>query len=504
VKNQLSLNMPWMKKKWFLYLCLFTLAISVRLFVASKDPFLNRWDEQFHALVAKHLVIHPLKPTLFEHTLIPFNYKNWDQNEIWLHKQPLFLWQIALSIRLFGTNEIAVRIPSILLSALMVLLLFSIACKLSNRRTAIIAALLLIFLQFELALVSGALGMDHNDISFSFYLLASFWAWLKYRSNTTTYWAIIIGLFSGAAMLCKWLTGIWVIGIWGFYLIIRLIQKQNNEEIKKELGHLFLSLITSGIIFIPWQLYCYLHYPAEFKQEYWLNAHHFNYVVEGHEGPWYFHFKHLFTLYNWLYIPLIASILLIKNWFSKLSTETKNTWSALLGGIAAWYIFFTLAKTKIIPFTAPMIPFLLLLISIQINSTLKFLQQWIKNRMLHQFIVPTLIICLCCIVAWQHPLYKNLHYNNYDHFGWGKEYHEQQSNLKRHCLVWNKTLEPNAVIYNFQNEDQIMCMFYSNFTCYGALNQEQIDILKNKHTILYEYVGKGVLLQVNPMPKSCF
>ncbi|MEO6901825.1 MAG: hypothetical protein ABI315_01565 [Bacteroidia bacterium] len=59
-------------------------------FIANLDPFLVLWDEQYHALVAKNMLINPFKPILYRDTVIPYDYTNWTANHIWLHKQPLF------------------------------------------------------------------------------------------------------------------------------------------------------------------------------------------------------------------------------------------------------------------------------------------------------------------------------------------------------------------------------------------------------------------------------
>ena len=61
------------------------------LFSSLLDPFLNLWDERFHALVAKNLMNHPLMPTLYDDPVVSMAYDRWDRATIWLHKQPLFL-----------------------------------------------------------------------------------------------------------------------------------------------------------------------------------------------------------------------------------------------------------------------------------------------------------------------------------------------------------------------------------------------------------------------------
>lgn len=62
----------------------FLLRISVSL-----DPFLHKWDERYHALVAKNLSGDLLTPKLYPEAPLAYDYKSWSDNYIWLHKQPL-------------------------------------------------------------------------------------------------------------------------------------------------------------------------------------------------------------------------------------------------------------------------------------------------------------------------------------------------------------------------------------------------------------------------------
>src|SRR5687768_9021004 len=56
---------------------------------ASGDSFLHEWDERYHAVVAKNLIQHPLTPTLYKDPALPYDYRDWSANHIWVHKQPL-------------------------------------------------------------------------------------------------------------------------------------------------------------------------------------------------------------------------------------------------------------------------------------------------------------------------------------------------------------------------------------------------------------------------------
>ena len=149
---------------------LFLGSLGLGYFIANLDPFLILWDEQYHALVAKNLIANPLKPTLYSTPLLEYDYKNWTANHIWLHKQPLFLWQIALSLKLFGINTLAVRIPSILLHAILALMIFRIGKISNSERVGYYGALFFTVAYYPLELVSARFSTDHNDLSFLFYI----------------------------------------------------------------------------------------------------------------------------------------------------------------------------------------------------------------------------------------------------------------------------------------------------------------------------------------------
>ena len=111
-------------KQWARYsLPLFVVILSSGLLKLRHlgHPSLHSPDECCHALVAKNLLKHPLKPTLIDTPYLPTFAFDWGANHVWLHKPILGLWQIAGSYWLFGVNTWALRFPSVILSTLAVL-----------------------------------------------------------------------------------------------------------------------------------------------------------------------------------------------------------------------------------------------------------------------------------------------------------------------------------------------------------------------------------------------
>ncbi len=107
--------------------------LILRVYV-SADLFLHECDERYHALVGKNLIQDLLKPTLYNNPVLPFDFKDWTANQIWLHKQPFPVWTMALIMWLFGVNEIALPLPSILLTTIGVWLTFYIASYFFNKK----------------------------------------------------------------------------------------------------------------------------------------------------------------------------------------------------------------------------------------------------------------------------------------------------------------------------------------------------------------------------------
>jgi 4-amino-4-deoxy-L-arabinose transferase-like glycosyltransferase len=152
---------------------LFSAGILLRFYIIGLDPFFHSWDERFHALVAKNFTKHWLTPTLIDSSLLPLDHTYWVNTHIWLHKQPLFLWQMALSIRLFGLTEFAVRLPSMLMTAMLIPVIYKTGERIFSKRTGFIAALMFSCYEPILELISGFGNTEHNDTAFIFYVTIS-------------------------------------------------------------------------------------------------------------------------------------------------------------------------------------------------------------------------------------------------------------------------------------------------------------------------------------------
>lgn len=367
---------------------LFSAAVCIAAAFACFSPYLYEWDEQFHALVAKNLAKDPLVPKLIPYHPLHVAQDTWSDGIIWLHKQPLFTWQMALSIKLFGANAFAVRFPSVLFHGFLIIAIYRIGTIVFNRKTGFIAALLAMHSAYLLGLISGRISTDHNDFIFLCYITFSFWAWFEWNLTANRKWLYWIGIFVGCAILTKWLVGLLIFAGWGILLIPKLKKDSWWIAIKP----LFISFGISLLVSMPWQIYTYIRFPAEFKREMSYNSKHVTAAVENHVGDAWYHFDRISSMYfpktDFLMVFLICTLFLI------LAKNVRKEYKiSILVSIAVIYLFFTLVKTKMPSFTAPVFGLVVLIIAFGLTEITKRIPyHWLQRT--------TLLLLTLLMINW--------------------------------------------------------------------------------------------------------
>lgn len=353
-------NHPWV----FL---LFIVGLIIRWIMAASDPFLHPWDERFHALVARNMMEHPFQPMLLVNPILPYDYTHWWSNNIWVHKQPLFMWQMAMSMKIFGISELAFRIPSIIMGSFMILLAHRIAWLFSNQnqRISTLVAVMMTFSCFQIKTIAGIQTTDHNDIAHQFYILCSLWAFAEYLKEPTMKWVFGMGCFAGAAILNKWLTGLLVFLGWAFLIVV--FKEFRN---KKSVLHFSWALLICFIVFIPWQIYIHTAFPKEAAYELTYNTQHLSKALEGHSGTWYY-YLHLFDQYfgyfiYWLILPGILFALKEKY------LNTKLARALTMNFLFTFFFFSFIVQTKMESFFFFVAPIGFIYIAVAIDKVLNF------------------------------------------------------------------------------------------------------------------------------------
>ncbi len=440
-------------------------ALCFFLFAALLDPFLNTWDERFHALVAKNLLANPWQPSLYPELLIPLEYR-WDRAYIWLHKQPLFLYQIALSFKIFGVNEMALRIPSALLCAFAVPMVYRSGKILVNDRVGFLAAVLWATSFYLIEMISGRQGMDHNDIAFVFYVSASIWACLEYLQSKNKAWLLLIAIFSACAILCKWLVGLLVYWFWGIYKIL-----QSKLKLK-EYFDFIIALAITCLLVLPWQIYIFKQFPFEALFEYEFNTRHFTEVLSGHSGDWWFHFGKIKALFGSVVYYLFPLLWIVLFWGIK---DRKLKWATLSVPFIV-YLFFSLAQTKIQGFTFV----IAMMVFIAIANLLEAIIKGILSKKIETNDWLFKVVFCLVVVAMA---YFNINIENRQaiHTKWKKDRTSEILKVNADIFKsWSNLLKEDAVVFNIPGRFYVDAMFYNDCVAYNFIpTMEQYQLVKS-------------------------
>jgi 4-amino-4-deoxy-L-arabinose transferase-like glycosyltransferase len=444
-------------------------AFLLRLLLIQLDPYLHSWDEAYHALVAKSMMKHPLYPLLHANPYLDYNYKSWCCNHVWLHKQPVFMWQMALSMKVFGVNEFAIRFPSVIMGTVMTFFIYKINYYWSqNYRIAFASAFFFSLFHFQLELTTGAIAVDHNDVAFAFYVTASIWALTEYLKKESWIWVLIVGLFSGLAVLNKWLPGLLVFGGWGVAILIDYNKRQNL----KYYLHGITGFLTACVVFLPWQFYIIWRFPLESQWEYDFNKKHFFEALEGHEHSFWYHFEMIDDIYSgeityFLIIGLILSIFV-----GKYRERIFPFW----GMAIVVYIFFSFAVTKMPAFTQPVSFFIFGMAAVPIQQICKVLEdKWGKR---------STVLLFFPLVLWLSSSNLKIH----EIIG-----SRSEENVYRNAELHNGTifkkiggqLKEINLVFNLNSFEEVKLMFYQEVEAYPWFPESR------KIDSLYE-IGVGI------------
>jgi 4-amino-4-deoxy-L-arabinose transferase-like glycosyltransferase len=319
---------------------------SLRLF-CSHDAFLHPWDERYHALAAKHLLNHWQVPLLYTKAVLGYDPADWMTNYYWVHKPPLPIYTIAATFKLFGINELALRLPSILLTTIGIIVIYKTGTFFKNKKIGFYAACLYSINGLIIEISSGRVATDHVDVFFLFFVSLAILFTLYFAHTGKKYFNILVGISLGLAVLSKWLPAFIVLPIW-----LLIVWESGKLNIRQMAVQLTIIIAISCILFLPWQWYIFHYFPVEAKAEAEHNVRHiFEVLAEKCTGPWYYFLNQIRINYGELiYLPII--------WFFYKSYKAQRNltrWAICLWFLVP-FLFFSYAVTKMqayILFTCP-------------------------------------------------------------------------------------------------------------------------------------------------------
>ena len=390
-------------------------------------------------------------------------YMEWYANYTWLHKQPLFTWQMALGMKIFGTSLQGMRSASVFMFLLLGVAVYR-SITLYYPKAALWMMIIVYITPILLFLVNGRQGMDHNDIAFISWIAIGFWAFVSYAKEKSLKYVLALGAACGAAMLTKWLAGSLLLFTTGLYLLLK------KDFTIKSWTHLFIAGSIAALIFLPWQFYQYTNYPDLFLKEWNHNGLHLFEVVEGHSQPWYFHIE---TWYNRLRILSFLSVAFVLTYFFNNYTHRTLLLTMLLTAIAV-ILFYSVASTRIRAFTLILIPFVSFLGAAFISS--------LRKKRIRSI---TLLIILTYGTA---NLCKNYYFKR-----------EKEAIIASRILIRDfgielkSSLPENAVIFNSPPMMYPDLIFFSHHLAYeGIPSLEEIKYAKAQGRAVYILTPGGI------------
>ncbi|MCS7066999.1 MAG: glycosyltransferase family 39 protein, partial [Fimbriimonadales bacterium] len=181
------------------------------------------------------------------------------RGEPWFEKPPLLYWLMMLSMRLFGENEFALRLPSVLLFGLTLILIVAWGERRLGKGVGVLAGLLFALAPLSLLLARLAL----TDMALCCWLTLALIALWEARERPLL-WSLLGGTALGLAILTKGPVGLGLIGL--HYLLNARALHTNGLRLRWVLVALIAAVATAS----PWYLGVYFQHGRDFFEEFVL------------------------------------------------------------------------------------------------------------------------------------------------------------------------------------------------------------------------------------------
>jgi 4-amino-4-deoxy-L-arabinose transferase-like glycosyltransferase len=272
-------------------------------------------------------------------------------------KPILYFAAQAASLRLFGMNETAVRLPGFAFALLGCWTTALLARRLFDAEAAVYAALASLTLVLPVVLTQSP-AHDIALVPWINLLVLCFWE-QEQAASTASRWKWVAGATTcvALALLTKGLIGVAVISVGiGLYAIV-------TRSLSWGLvARGTLALVAGGILASPWFLTMEAASPG-YLYYYFVQRHFLGYISEGqHHGlmPWHFYFAPVFGgAMPWLAYAT-ASVLQVIPDGQVGRDDGRSRQSRAIVLLACWFVggllFLTVANSKLLTYTLPLFP----------------------------------------------------------------------------------------------------------------------------------------------------
>jgi 4-amino-4-deoxy-L-arabinose transferase-like glycosyltransferase len=324
-------------KQWSWILLL--VPIYLFLFLKLGNFHIRLWDESWFAVNAFEMLER-------DSWFVPFF------NGEAIHygsKPPLQTWLQFMFIKLIGFNELALRLPSALAAASLVLVVFHFVKRSIGQKEAWAASLVLLtttgFVHFH-----AARGMESDSVLTLFLFLQAvfFYSFLKTKEGK---YLILLGLFVGLAFLTKAIAGFFLLP--GFLVYLVLFERKRITPLLKS-KELYLAIGLGVAISIGFVLYRESLQPGYVEFLFQKQIGRFSNQV-GHDRPVGYYFDLLSNKSMAFWAPLALLGLVFP--FVMNSSESRPYKFASIMALT-YFLVISFSRSKLEWYAMPMYPFL--------------------------------------------------------------------------------------------------------------------------------------------------
>lgn len=224
------------------YLSIILIIASLFLFWSICTHNVQEWDEARNGANAWYMY--------HNHDFINYYYGN--ELDTWNAKPPLLIWLITLSYHIFGFNEFALRIPSVVASLLFFIVFFSFVKKYASTAHAFITSVILLGCRAVIAEHVGLAG--DFDALLLLFLTCSLYSFCKYLFDGKKSAIYLCALFAGLAFYTKGTASVlYMPGMFLFLLLSKCLSAALRDYRFYITVLIFLAITASWI----WLVYMY-------------------------------------------------------------------------------------------------------------------------------------------------------------------------------------------------------------------------------------------------------
>ena len=318
----------------YIYLGIFAVSFCYYFFFSHMLPITDPVESNY-ALTAREMVLSSdwLSPRIY--------------GSVWFDKPVFFYWLTALSFKLFGFSNVAVRLMPAAFAAMGMVLMYWFLTKVSKKSVALLA-MIIMGTSFEYVMLAKLVITDMVFFFFTSAALVFFYlGYINMDGTKRWYYAMYVCL--ALAVLTKGPIGILLPGL----IIVSFILVQRNwAELK------YMSMPTGAVIFagiaLPWYTAMYLIYGTEFTQTF-LGVHNYlRAIVSEHPKDnviYYYVVVFVLSMLPWSFLALKA----LKNGYEEIKAKPSPLIVYSFIWSAAFFVFYTLMATKYLTYTFPIL-----------------------------------------------------------------------------------------------------------------------------------------------------